>query len=98
MDGVMESHHFFEGNLGLVVTGRREKGKGSLCHTIFWGEAMGFLHALEEGASNLLRPTGHDSSVQVSASTEKGSKAVAFFGGEGVRQKLMFLMEFKAYS
>lgn len=31
---------------------------GSLCHTIFWGRAMGLLHALEEGASNLLRPPG----------------------------------------
>lgn len=55
---------------------------------------MELLHTLEEGAPNLLRPTKNASSIR----TEKRLRAVAFFGGHGVRQNLMYLIEFKAYS
>lgn len=58
---------------------------------------MGLLHAMEEGASNLLRPTGHASCVWLVERTEKGLRAVVFFGGEGVRRNLMYLIEFQAY-
>jgi len=97
MEGIKQCHHCFEGSLGQEVTGRRKKLKGSLCHTAYWGRAMGLLCALEEGASHFLRATRHASSTWVTERTEKGLRAVAFFGGEGVRPKLMCLIEFKGY-
>lgn len=55
---------------------------------------MELLHTLEESAPNFLRPTKNVSRIR----TEGGLRAAAFFEGEGVRQKLLYLIDFKAYS
>lgn len=70
----------FWGRKGLEAVRRRRKGKASICHTVFGGRAVGLLHALEEGACNLLRPTRHTSSVRVAARTEKSWSSFLLWG------------------